>query len=90
MRKSRFTEEEIVAILAEQERGQATAEVCRKHGISQNTLYKWKAKRGGLRDARPQACRTRPKESVWSVGEAHHCNKAWRWSPFVSQTREIV
>ena len=48
MRQSRFTEEQIIAILAEQERGMKTAEVCRKHGISQNTFYKWKSKFGGL------------------------------------------
>ena len=48
MRQSRFTEEQIIAILAEQERGMKTAEVCRKHGISPNTFYKWKAKYGGL------------------------------------------
>lgn len=48
MRKSRFTEEQIIAILTEQERGMATAEVCRRHGISSTTFYKWKAKYGGL------------------------------------------
>jgi putative transposase len=48
MRKSRFTEEQIIAILTEQERGMKTAEVCRKHGISPNTFYKWKAKFGGM------------------------------------------
>lgn len=48
MRKSRFSEEQVIAILAEQERGVATAEVCRRHGISQNTFYKWKAKFGGM------------------------------------------
>ena len=48
MRKSRFTEEQIIAILSEQERGMATAEVCRKHGISPGTFYKWKAKFGGM------------------------------------------
>lgn len=48
MRKSRFSEEQIIAILAEQERGETTAEVCRRHGISSPTFYKWKAKFGGM------------------------------------------
>jgi putative transposase len=48
MRKSRFKEEQIIAILAEQERGLTTAEVCRKHGVSAATFYKWKAKFCGL------------------------------------------
>ena len=48
MRKSRFTEEQIIAILAEQERGSPTAEVCRRHGISPGTFYKWKARYGGM------------------------------------------
>jgi putative transposase len=48
MRRSRFSEEQIIGILREQEAGAATAEVCRKHGVSSATFYKWKAKYGGL------------------------------------------
>jgi putative transposase len=48
MKKSRFTEDQIVGILKEQEAGLAVAELCRKHGVSTPTFYKWKAKYGGL------------------------------------------
>ena len=48
MKRSRFTEEQIIGILREQEAGLPTADVCRKHGISSATFYKWKAKYGGL------------------------------------------
>ena len=48
MKRSRFTEEQIIAILKEQEAGVPVAELCRKHGISSPTFYKWKAKYGGL------------------------------------------
>lgn len=48
MKRSRFTEEQIIGILREHEAGAATSDVCRKHGISSATFYKWKAKYGGL------------------------------------------
>ena len=48
MKRSRFTEEQIITVLREQETGVPTAEVCRKHGLSSATFYKWKAKYGGL------------------------------------------
>ena len=48
MKRSRFSEEQIIGVLREQEAGMKVAEVCRKHGISEATFYAWKAKFAGM------------------------------------------
>src|ERR1700675_2580096 len=48
MKRIRFTEEQIIAVLREHEAGMKTADLARKHGVSEATLYNWKAKYGGL------------------------------------------
>jgi putative transposase len=61
MKRSRFSEEQTIAILQEQESGSRTAEVCRRHGVGEATFYKWKAKYGGMEvsDARRLKARSR-------------------------------
>jgi putative transposase len=48
MKKSRFTEERIIAILKEHHTGVSASDLCRKHGISDATFYKWRSKYGGM------------------------------------------
>ena len=48
MKRSRFSEEQVIAILREHEAGLKTAELCRKHAISEATFYNWKARFGGM------------------------------------------
>jgi putative transposase len=48
MKRKRFTEEQIIGILKEAEAGAKSTELCRRHGISEQTFYRWKSKYGGL------------------------------------------
>jgi putative transposase len=64
MKRSRFSEEQIIAILKEQEAGMATADVCRRHGVSSATFYKWKAKFGGLEVSEAQRLRQLESENA--------------------------
>ncbi len=63
MRRSRFTEQQIIAILAEHEAGFKAKELCRKHGISDATFYNWKAKFGGMTVSETARLRTLEEEN---------------------------
>lgn len=64
MKRSRFSDEQIIGVLKEQEAGAATADVCRRHGISGATFYKWKAKFGGLELTEAKRLRTLEEENA--------------------------
>ena len=63
MKRSRFSDEQIIWILKEQESGAVTADVCCRHGISEATFYKWKAKFGGLKVSEAKRLRTLEEEN---------------------------
>lgn len=63
MKRSRFSEEQIIGILKEQEAGVPTADVCRRHGISPATFYNWKSKFGGLEVSEAKRLRTLEEEN---------------------------
>jgi putative transposase len=55
MKRKRFSEEKIIGVLREHEAGAKTADLARKHGVSEATIYDWKAKYGGMERVRRQA-----------------------------------
>ena len=70
MKKSRFSEAQIIGILRQQGQGQTVAQICREHGLSEPTFYPWKSKYGGLEVTELQRLRhledenRRPKQLV--------------------------
>jgi putative transposase len=63
MKKSRFSEEQIIGILKQHEGGVKTADLCREHGISQPTFYVWKSKYGGMDVSEAQRLRSMEDEN---------------------------
>ena len=63
MQRKRFSEEQIIGILREHEAGAKAAELCRKHGMSEATLYNWKAKYGGMEVSEAKRLRALEEES---------------------------
>jgi transposase len=81
MKRIRFTEEQIIGVLREAEAGTKTADLARKHGVSEATLYNWKAKYGGLEVSeakRLRAWRTRTDASSGCWRTRCWTTQAWR------------
>jgi putative transposase len=64
MKRTRFTEEQIIGILKEAEAGAKTAELARRHGVSEATIYNWKAKYGGLEVSEAKRLRALEEENA--------------------------
>ena len=64
MKHSRFSEEQIIAILKEHEAGLPEADLCRKHGVSDASIYKWKARYGGMDVSKARRLKTLEEENA--------------------------
>ena len=64
MKRSRFSEEQIIAILKEHEAGLPVADLCRKHGVSDASIYKWKARYGGMDVSEARRLKTLEEENA--------------------------
>src|SRR4029453_7018270 len=64
MKRNRFTDEQIIGILKEHEAGTPVSELCRKHGVSDASIYKWKAKYGGMDVSEAKRLRTLEEENT--------------------------
>ena len=79
MKRTRLSEEQIIGVLKEHELGAKTADVCRKHGISEATFYNWKSKYGGLEVSEAKRLRALESENARLkklLSEAHLDNAA--------------
>ena len=79
MKRSKFSEEQIIGVLKEHEAGAKTADLCRKHGISEATLYNWKSRFGGLEVSEAKRLRALESENAKPkklLAEAHLDNAA--------------
>jgi putative transposase len=77
MKKSRYTEEQIIQILNEAQAGMKVEEICRKYGISDGAFYNWKSKFGGLTVSEAQRLRTLEGENS-KLDEARRLIEKWR------------
>jgi putative transposase len=90
MKRIRFTEEQIIAVLREHEAGTKTADLARKHGVSEATLYNWKAKYGGLEVSEAKRLKTLEDENrklKKLLAESMLDNAALKESPFQKNGR---
>ena len=91
MKRSRFTENQIVGILKEGEAGRKVKEICREHGISNATYYNWKSKYGGMeasdlkRMKELEAENNKLKKMYAELALENNAIRDQRWSPLVGQ-----